>query len=238
MKFGILKSQIESVLIESYKENQLKRDMFIFDELILKNKNISKLYFLYDELNSNKGLNESIANDFINQSIVVYENTVNKIKPSELKELEMWVGHVKCDNQYNEIDDLFSNSVLNLENKIKSKNTILENIMKSPVNNGEIVKVPISTMVEIANKTIESYLENLSESDKSEIKKIILSDESQLTESFYTLKGTILGKLEKLQENEMDNETIQKINETISKVKEESFNKESYFKLQKLNENI
>lgn len=238
MKFGVLKSQIESVLVESYKNEQLKKDMFIFDELVLKNKNISKLYYLYDELTSNKGLNESIANDFINQSIVVYENTINKIKPSELKEIELWVGHIECENQYKNIDDLFSSSVLNLENKIRSKNVILETVMKSPENKGDVVKVPLKTMVDVANKTIDSYLEKLTESDKVEIKKILSSDESQLTESFFTLKGTILGKLEKLQENEVDDETAQKITETIDKVKNETLNKESYFKLQKLNENL
>lgn len=238
MKFGVLKSQIESVLVESYKNEQLKKDMFIFDELVLKNKNISKLYYLYDELTTNKGLNESIANDFINQSIVVYENTINKIKPSELKEIELWVGHIECENQYKTIDDLFSSSVLNLENKIKSKNVILETVMKSPENKGDVVKVPLKTMVDVANKTIDSYLEKLTESDKVEIKKILSSDESQLTESFFTLKGTILGKLEKLQENEVDDETAQKITETIDKVKNETLNKESYFKLQKLNENL
>ncbi len=78
MKFGILKSKIENVLIESYKKNTFKKEMFIFEELILKNKNVSKLFYLYGELGSNKGLNESVANEYINQSITLYENLINK----------------------------------------------------------------------------------------------------------------------------------------------------------------
>jgi hypothetical protein len=57
MKFGILKSKIEDCLVESYKKNSLKKDMFVFEELVLKNKSLSTLYFLYDELSKNKGLN-------------------------------------------------------------------------------------------------------------------------------------------------------------------------------------
>ena len=124
MKFGLLKSQIENILIESYKNETIKDNMFIFKELVLKNKNISKMFYLYDELNSNKGLNESIASEYINQSIIVYENLINKINPNQLKEIQMWVGHIQCENNYTLVDDLFSNNVTSLESKIKSKNTI------------------------------------------------------------------------------------------------------------------
>ena len=49
MNFGELKSKIEVCLSESYKKNNLKKDLFVFNELVLKNKNISKIFFLYDE---------------------------------------------------------------------------------------------------------------------------------------------------------------------------------------------
>ena len=80
MKFGLLKSQIENMLIESYKNESMKNNMFIFNELVLKNKNISRVFYLYDELNSNKGLNESVAGEFVNQSVIVYENLINKMQ--------------------------------------------------------------------------------------------------------------------------------------------------------------
>ena len=75
MKFGILKSKIEDCLVESYKKNSLKKDMFVFEELVLKNKSLSTLYFLYDELSKNKGLNESFVNEYINESIILFENS-------------------------------------------------------------------------------------------------------------------------------------------------------------------
>jgi preprotein translocase subunit SecA len=50
MKFGKLKSKIENKLIESYKNDTIKNDMSKFNSLVLKNKNVSKLFYLYDEL--------------------------------------------------------------------------------------------------------------------------------------------------------------------------------------------
>ena len=55
MEFGLLKTKIEESLNNSYNRKTLKKDMFVFNELVLENKNIAKLYFLYDELSSNKG---------------------------------------------------------------------------------------------------------------------------------------------------------------------------------------
>jgi hypothetical protein len=61
MKFGILKSKIEKLLAESYTNNTFKKELSNFKKLVLENKNISKVFYLYDELNSNKGLNESMV---------------------------------------------------------------------------------------------------------------------------------------------------------------------------------
>jgi hypothetical protein len=238
MKFGLLKSQIENILIESYKNESIKDNMFIFKELVLKNKNISRMFYLYDELNSNKGLNESIASEYINQSIIVYENLTNKINPNQLREIQSWVGHIQCENNYTLVDDLFSNNVTNLESKIKSKNTILENLKKEPKKEKEIINVPIKTMVSVANKTASNYIESLNESDKTELKKLLSSDDETIKESYLILKGKVISKLERLQESEQDNEVTTKIDETTQKIQNESFDKVGYFKLRKLNENL
>ena len=239
MKFGILKSKIEKTLVESYKKNSFKKDMFVFEELILKNRNISKLFYLYDELSSNKGLNESIANEYINQSVVLYENLINKINPKQLKEIEMWVGHVQCENLYKTIDNFFSNNIVDLENKLKSKNSIFECITKKVEEKKmNVVNVPISEMINVANKTIANYIETLSESDQKELKSLLSSNDETIKESYLMLKGSVIGKLEKLEENEQDKEVIGRINETIETIKNETFDKMRYFKLRKLNDSL
>ena len=87
MNFGIIKSRIEHTLLESYKKGTFKEDMKNFKKLVLENKNISKLYYLYDDLSSNKGLHNEIVNDYINESITIYENTLNKITGNEINKI-------------------------------------------------------------------------------------------------------------------------------------------------------
>jgi hypothetical protein len=238
MKFGKLKSKIENKLVESYKNGTIKNDMSKFNSLVLKNKNVSKLFYLYDELTSNKGLNESIADEYLNQSITVYENTINKIGTKDLKDLNIWVDGTEHGNEYDVVDNLFSTGITKLEEKITSKKTILETITKSPKENKDVVAIPLKTMVDIANKTINNYVSNLTESDQKKLKSILSLNEDELKEKYDTLKESVISKLEKIQESEQDKEVGERINETITKVNSESFDKLSYLKLQELNNNL
>jgi hypothetical protein len=235
MKFGELKSKIETCLTESYKNKNLKRDLFVFEELVLKNKNISQVFFLYDELSSNKGLSESVANEFINESITAYENLVNKITPNQIKELKAWVGHIKCENTYKNIDDLFSSNVLTLENKIKSKKTILESLKNKPQEHKEVIEVPLNSMVNVANKTVEKYISSLSESEQKELKTILSTPKESLIENYGKIKDEVVNKLNTQKEGS-DSETQETINKVLNKVQTESFNELNYYKLKQLNE--
>jgi len=238
MKFGILKTKIEKCLTESYENGTFKKDVFLFKELVLNNKNVSKLYYLYDELSKNKGLNESLGSEYINQSTIIYENIINKIDKLNLKELSLWLGHVKSGNNYNDIDNLFSSSVVNLEEKIKSKKTILENLKKQPITEEETLKVPIDKMVKVANKTVNDYITTLGESDKKKLTSILNESNDKLLIKYDVLKETVIEKLEDLKSEESNNEVLGRINETINKVQKESFDKLSYFKLLQLNKNL
>lgn len=238
MKFGELKSKIEKCLTESYSKNSVKKDLFVFSEMVLKNKNVSKLFYLYDELSSKKGLNEEVANEYINQSITIYENIINKIPYKTFSELNMWVGHIKVENEYNNIDNLFSTGILTLEEKIKSKKLISENLQKSViVENKETINVPLNSMLSVANKTVKSFISSLNESEKKEVMKILSTPKSELVESYNKLKEEVLEKLDdKLSES--DDETKQTIDQVVKKLTTESFNELNYFKLKNLSEGI
>jgi hypothetical protein len=237
MKFGELKSKIETCLTESYKNKNLKRDLFVFEELVLKNKNISQVFFLYDELSSNKGLSESVANEFINESITAYENLVNKITPNQIKELKAWVGLIKCENTYKNIDELFSSNVLTLENKIKSKKTILESLKNKAQEQKEVIEVPLNSMVNVANKTVEKYISSLSESEQRELKTILSTPKKSLIENYGKMKDEVINKLNNQKEGS-DSETQETITKVLDKLQTESFNELNYYKLKQLNEGL
>lgn len=239
MKIGLLKSKIEKYLTDSYKRETLKENMFIFNELVLKNKNLNKIFFLYDSLSQNKNVNESTANELINESIVIYENTINKLTKKELQDLSLWVGHVKTKNEYSDIDNLFSTSVLTLEDKIKSKKVIIENLKKK-VSDEKIKRfeAPLNVVVESANKTIKSFIETLEESSKKTLLKILKEDSNKLEIKYDILKESIIEKLQDLKLTESDLGVKSTIDETIKKVEDENFDRINYFKLFELNKNI
>jgi len=230
MKFGILKSKIEQVLFESYVDKTLKKDIFVFEELILKNKNMSKLFYLYDELSSNLGLSESLANELIDKSIIIYENTINKIN--------LWVGHISTQNNYENLDKLFSNNVTNLVEKISAKKTILENLKLSNQNLYESKSGSLKSLIKETNSEINSVLSNLSESEINEVKKIINTDDSTLKNQFDILKEMSIKKLNRIFKEESETEVQKTIQETIQKVESDEYSKMNFVKLRTLNENL
>ena len=88
MKFGILKSKVDKRLLESYSNQTLQKELKTFKKLVLENSNISKLFYLYDELRTNQGLNESVLDDYINECSKIYETTINKIKPQSIEKIK------------------------------------------------------------------------------------------------------------------------------------------------------
>lgn len=237
VKFGVLKSKIEKVLVESYSNNTFRDELKRFKINVLENKNISKLFYLYDELNSKRGLNEFIANDYINECITLYENTINKVKEKDLLKIKNWVGKIKAENEYSNIDNLFSTDVLTIESKIQSKKIIKESLTKPKPIDKNYVSLPLSTMVGIANKTIMNYVENLNESEKKELFDFLSTDDSSIESDFNEVKTNVINKLNTLKEGS-DSETLSRITETIQKVSSEKCDKFTLFKLRKLKETL
>ena len=239
MKFGILKSRIENVLLESYKDGSFKNELKTFKKLVLENKNINRLYYIYDDLTSNKGLNKEIATDYINEMVIMYENTINKLIPSDLKKVNDWVNNsFVVENKYELIDNLFSTGVLNLESKISSKKIITETITKNPVVEKDVVKVPLSTMVTMANKTISNYIDNLSESEKKDFNQMLSVDDLELEPKYSEIKESVVEKLNVMYNQNHDSTTRKTINETIEKLSTEKYDKLNYYKLKNLHDNL
>lgn len=236
--FGILKSRIENTLLESYKKGTFKSELKNFKKFILENKNISKIFYLYDDLSSNKGMENSLVSDYINECITIYENTVNKIKLTDINNIKNWVGGTIVENQYKNIDNLFSTNVLMIESRLESRRLISESLKKKPKEKSQTPLIPISSMVNLANKTISNYVDSLNESDKKELIKILSEDDNQYREDFEKIKDSVVNKLTLLKNESVEKSTKSKIDETLEKVISEKYDKLSYFKLRNLNENI
>ena len=231
MEFGLIKSKIEKRLSNSYLNEDIKKDLFIFNELVIKNKDVSKLYSLYSDLAENRGYDDSFANEFVNESI----KTIKKINPSKkaISEINMWLSTTKTSNQYSDIDNLVSESNIDIEKKLKSKNNILECI-KSKDNEKNLKNVSIESIVEIANKTVSSHINEMDEKTKRDIKEVLYESEDKLKVKFDLIKESIFDKLMVIKESEEYKEVLNKIDKTIEKVSTEKFDKINYIKLKEL----
>jgi hypothetical protein len=224
--------------LESFSDKeQFKKEMKNFQEYILENKSLTKLFWIYDELKTKRNVDSSIVNDYINESINLYKTIQSKIQTKDLTKLNNWLGNVDVENNYTDIDNLFSESVLDIEEKIKSKKTISESLKKKSITKSEVINLPIGTMVNIANKTINTYINNLNEEDKSKLINFLSSDSKEMEQQYVVIKEEVISKLNKIQKNS-DSETSNKIDETIGKISTEKFDKLNLFRLKELNNSI
>jgi hypothetical protein len=233
MTFGQIKSIIENNLLESYKnEQEFKKLLKEFKQNVLNNKNMSKLYSLYDQLTTPQGLTESDAKDFLEEGITLIQKLIPTIKtPKALYE--------NVSNKYSNIDSLVYTNKLDLMERVQSKKTLIKTLVSSksqPVK--ESINIPLKSMVSIANQTMKSYINNLDESTKKEFIRLMSEDTTLLKEKFETLKENTITKLNTILENEQDFEIQTKLSETINRLKFEKFDQLNFLKLKNLEESI
>lgn len=238
MKFGLIKSKIEKCLTNSYLNESFKKDIFIFNELVLKNKTLKEMYYLYDELSSNKGYSEEFAIEFITESVNVLKEKSKKLDRSSANELNLWLSEIVTENIYEDIDNLVYTNNLQVENKIQSRKRITESLKKINENFTDIVKLPVSKIVEVANTTLENYLNTISESERKEVKKIISEDNDKLLVKYEVLKESTLDKLNDLKSTSEDVDVTSRIDQTINKLNNETYNRVNYYKLKELFTNL
>ena len=232
MTFGIVKSLIEKNLLESYKnEMEFKKTLREFKHNVLSNKAMSKAYAIYDQLSSPQGLSEQDAKDFIEEGISLLNKILPSIKlPTTLSE--------KTENNYSEIDTLVYSQGVNLLERINAKKNILKVVTSTKESIKESINIPISSMVAVANQTVNNYILNLDENSKKEFFQIVSEDTKILETKFETIKESAITKLMALQNSEDSQDIKTKISETIDKVKSEKFDQLNFLKLKNLEESI
>jgi hypothetical protein len=228
MTFGKFKSFIENKLIESYtNENDFKKSLREFRHNVLNNKNLSKIYSIYDQLSSPQGLSEKDANQFLEEGIDLLSRILPHVKlPKTLQET--------IENQYYDIDVLVYNHKINLHERLESRKNILNTLTKDKKVVSESINIPIKTMVNVANQTLRSYVDSLDESSKKEFFKIINEDSKVLEETFEKMKSDGINKLYSILENETEKEIKEKITETIDKLKTEKFDQLNFVRIKNL----
>ena len=233
MTFGQIKSIIENNLLESYKnEQEFKKSLKEFKHNVLNNKNMSKLYSLYDQLTTPQGLTENDAKYFLDEGVSLIQKLLPSIKtPKTVTE--------NVENKYYDVDALVYTNKLDLMERLKSKKNLIQTLtLNKKETIKETINIPLKSMVSIANQTLNNYLDNLDETTKKEFIQLMSEDTSSLKEKFEILKESTITKLNTLLENENEFEIKTKLSETIDRLKIEKFDQLNFLKLKNLEESI
>jgi hypothetical protein len=231
MTFGQIKSILEKNLLESYSNpSNFKQTLKEFKHNVLNNKDFSKLYSLYDDLTTPKGLTESDAKDYLDEGLSLIRVILEKTTLPKKGEVS--------ENLYVDLDNLVYLNNINISERLQSKKNILDLLTSKPKVNETKVVLPFKSMVSIANQTVQNYIETLGEDVKKEVFHVLASKSEDLETEYTSLKETTIGQLESLIESNSDEEIKTKIFETISKIKSEGFDQINYVRLKQLKDSI
>jgi len=242
-KFGQIKSNIESLMTESYGKGSFKNHMKSFKKNVIENEKLAEAYFLYDELSKKKGLSKDIVDDYVNESIEKIKNIIVS-ESKNLKELNMWISEnvtKNVTNEYSDIDTVvYSKSVKNLEKVLECKNNIKNLIGQNSENVtvSESLNIPLSSMLKIATNTFNKEYGNISEEDKKELKNLLSLNKSQLSEEISKSKEIVLEKLSEKVTESNDEDLKQKVTQTIERINETKDSLVSLYKLRQLEQGL
>ena len=240
--FGKIKTKIENTAVKLAKKPEFKRFILEFKHLVLENKDLLELYFIYDDLSSNKGLPNDIANEYINESIE-YSQILIEGQNESLNDITFWINSWSKDstNNYSDIDNaIYKTGIKNLENILESKKNI-KNIITKEENRKEIkesVNIPISSMVKIANENLKKEVSNLPLSEQKELEEIVSMSYEDLKTEMSKLKENVVNGLKETLNESKEVDLKESINKTINKVMGSEITHYDYYKLKKLSSGL
>jgi|LakMenEpi03Aug12_release.lakeMendotaPanAssembly.Ray.scaffolds.fasta_scaffold02837_24 hypothetical protein len=237
-KFGEIKSKIEKTGAELFGKSNFQKFMFGFKSNILENKDLSEIFYIYEDLSTKKGLHKDLANDYVNESIeycqILLENNYKN-----LTKVDKWLSSFSSEyqNNYKDIDTIiYNNSIKNLETVLESKkkviNTIISENKVTKVN--ESINLPISTMIKVAESELGKEISTLSESEQKEVTSILNLSKDELKVEFNTIKETVISNLNNSLNESKEDDIKKMISQTIDKVNESNCTHYDLYKLKKL----
>jgi hypothetical protein len=236
--FGTIKTKIERVSAKLYKKPEFKGFISELKIMVLENKDISELYYIYDDLSKSKGLPKDIADDYLNETLEYSEILIESSK-TLLKKIDRWVSsYIKeSSNDYKDIDNsIYNRSIRNLESILESKNRIKKTLMSEEVNPivKESVILPISTMVKIANDALKKEINNLNENDRKELDEILVLTSDEVKKEMSELKESVVKGLKSTLTESKDGDLNDTIQNTINKIMDSKVDHYNLYKLRKL----
>jgi hypothetical protein len=240
--FGLIKTKLEESSIVAYKNNKLDSFLKAFKGLVLENEDLCELYYIYEDLYTNKGLDRDIADDYINET-VEYSKILIKENQDDLNFINSWLSKTLIENKnnnYKELDTLiYNDSIKNLENVLECKKQIKNILLKESKKENPIdsINLPLDTMVKMYESNLKKNL-SLNENELKEISEIKNLSKDKIENEIKELSESIVSKLNPSLNESTDFELNEKINSTINSVKNTKIDHYNLYKLRKLNSGL
>ena len=177
-------------------------------------------------------MDKETAELFIFESVRQIEKFLPKL---DLTKVAKWTQNVVCENQYKSIDNLVYTLPTTILESVESRKNIISTLTQKPQVK-ESINLPIETIFNIAGKQLENYIQNLDESSKKDLSKVLMTEDTQLTVEFEDLKTKTVDALRKISSD--DELTQNKLNETIEQVSQDNYSKINYVRLYNLFNNL
>ena len=239
--FGTIKTKIEKASIGLYGKPEFKTYMSQLKTMVLENKDLSELYYIYDDLSKKKGLSNDIATDYINESIE-YSQILIENNERSLKNVDEWISSIvkKSVNNYKDIDvTIYNKSIKNLETVLESKKRIINTIIsEDKVKIKESINLPLKTMLRVANDRLNKELSNISESEKKELIELSSLSDKSIKLEIDTLKENVISNLKTSLNESKEKDLKDTIENTIKKISESKYDKYNLYQLRKLNQGL
>jgi len=239
--FGTIKTKIEKASIGLYGKPEFKVYMSQLKTMVLENKDLSELYYIYDDLSKKKGLSNDIATDYINESIEYSQILIENNKGS-LKNVDEWISSIvkKSVNNYKDIDvTIYNKSIKNLETVLESKKRIINTmISEDKLKIKESINLPLKTMLRVANDRLNKELSNISDAERKELIELSSLSDKSIKLEIDTLKENVISNLKTSLNESKENDLKDTIENTIKKISESKYDKYNLYQLRKLNQGL
>lgn len=239
--FGTIKTKIEKASIGLYGKPEFKTYMSQLKTMVLENKDLSELYYIYDDLSKKKGLSNDIATDYINESIE-YSQILIENNERSLKNVDEWISSIVKNsvNNYKDIDvTIYNKSIKNLETVLESKKRIINTmISEDKIDIKESINLPLNTMLKVANDRLNKELSNISEVERKELIDLSSLSDRDIKLEIDTLKENVISNLKTSLNESKENDLKDTIENTIKKISESKYDKYNLYQLRKLNQGL
>jgi hypothetical protein len=210
-------------LMSSLKENKESREFFV----------------LYSQVENKKFKDKVIAEEYLDQVIKILKSKKPKLKLNKINNtIKKYSKKLKETNNvvYNNLDLLvFNEEVLNIEDKIKAKKSLLRVLLEVKSESISEAKIPNSLLINLATKKFNEKFSSLSSVDKKTFNESFIKNGNTIKSELDIVINEVNDKLDNLISDSTDIKLIKKLKETRFKINESKYDKVSLYKIKELN---